>query len=133
MHLWDKASRKLKDFTTNFTFVIDSQNNANYGDGLAFFLVPNGSTLPVYNEGGFMGLARGDQALNSTDNPFVAVEFDIFSNPWDPPGEHVGIDISSMKSVAYVSWQGSRISIMEGKINQARISYNSHSHNTQFS
>jgi hypothetical protein len=41
MHLWDKASGNLTDFTTNFSFVIDSQNNTNYGDGLAFFLAPN--------------------------------------------------------------------------------------------
>jgi hypothetical protein len=34
-----------------------------------------------------------------------------------------------MKSVANVSWQGSSISIMEGRINQAKISYNSSSHN----
>jgi hypothetical protein len=80
-----------------------------------------------------MGLIEDDQQLNSTNNHFVAVEFDIFSdhssNTWDPPGEHVGIDINSMLSVANVSWQGSKISIIEGKINEARISYNSTSHN----
>jgi hypothetical protein len=76
-----------------------------------------------------MGLARDYQSLNSTENTFVALEFDIYSNAWDRPSEHVGIDIKSMLSVANVSWQGSRISIMEGRINEARISYNSSSHN----
>ncbi|XP_059445106.1 L-type lectin-domain containing receptor kinase IX.1-like [Corylus avellana] len=131
MHLWDKASGNLTDFTTHFSFVIDSQNCTRYGDGLAFFLAPNGSTIPDVQGRGAMGLTTKNQTLNSTANPFVAVEFDICSqlNDWDPQGEHVGIDINSMKSVAYVSWPGSRISIIEGRTNEARISYNSSSHN----
>ena len=57
------------------------------------------------------------------------MEFDIWSNfQWDPPGAHVGIDINSMKSVANVPWL-SNISIMEGKTNEAWISYNSSSKN----
>ncbi|KAE8008182.1 hypothetical protein FH972_004719 [Carpinus fangiana] len=128
MRLWDKESGNLADFTTHFSFVIDSQKKTVYGGGLAFFLAPNGSTMPDdITQGG------DDQKLNSTNNHFVVVEFDIFSdhssNTWDPPGEHVGIDINSMLSVANVSWQGSKVSIIEGKINEARISYNSTSHN----
>jgi serine/threonine protein kinase len=129
MHLWDKASGKLTDFTTNFSFVIDSQQKTSYGDGLAFFLAPNGSTIPNVTQGGAMGLTNDNEPLNSTDNPFVAVEFDIYSNTWDPPGVHVGIDINSMLSVANVSWLGGNISIMGGRINEARINYNSSSHN----
>jgi hypothetical protein len=126
MHLWDKASGNLTDFTTHFSFVIDSQNNTNYADGLAFFLAPNGLTIPKDSAGGALGLASRDQVLNSTDNPFVAVEFDIFFNPdVDPPGVHVGIDINSIKSVANVSWLGANISIFEGRTNEALISYNS--------
>jgi hypothetical protein len=96
MHLWDKASGNLTDFTTHFSFVIDSHNSTNYGDGLAFFLAPDGSsTTPEGSEGSGMGLARLNESLNTTANHFVAVEFDIFSNKqWDPPGQHVGIDIN---------------------------------------
>ncbi|KAE8008295.1 hypothetical protein FH972_004817 [Carpinus fangiana] len=132
MHLWDKASGNLTDFTTHFIFAIDSQNKTNYGDGLAFFLAPTDSTIPYYNlkEGATMGLARDDQLLNSTSYPFVAVEFDIYPNePMDPPGEHVGIDINSFKSVANVSWWGGNYSILQGENNEAWISYNSNSHN----
>jgi hypothetical protein len=110
MHLWDKESGNLTDFTTNFSFVIDSQNSASYGDGLAFFLAPpDGLTIHDVSQGGTMGLTRYNETFNSTNNAFVAVEFDIFSNIdritklWDPPGVHVGIDINSMKSVANVS------------------------------
>jgi hypothetical protein len=83
MHLWDKTSRNLTDFTTDFSFVIDSRENTNityYGDGLAFFLAPNGSTTTTDSDGGAMGLCRRNQTLNTTGNHFVAVEFDIFSN-----------------------------------------------------
>jgi hypothetical protein len=130
MHLWDKESRNLTDFTTSFSFVINSQNNTDYGDGLAFFLAPNDSTLPEHSEGGGMGLATTYQSLNTTANHFVAVEFDIFSNPeWDPPGVHVGIDINSTKSVANVSWEWANTSITQGLTNEAQISYDSTSHN----
>lgn len=51
-----------------------------------------------------MGLISLDQVLNRSNNRFVAVEYDIFTNEWDPTGEHVGIDINSLKSKANVSW-----------------------------
>jgi hypothetical protein len=58
------------------------------------------------------------------------VEFDIFFNQdLDPPGVHVGIDINSLESIANVSWLGANISIIEGRTNEAQISYNSSSHN----
>ncbi|KAE8008294.1 hypothetical protein FH972_004816 [Carpinus fangiana] len=133
MHLWDKESNNLTDFTTSFSFVINSRNDKQYGDGLAFFLAPTDSTLPEDSAGGGMGLATTNQSLNTTANHFVAVEFDIFSNPeWDfQPSAHVGIDINSMKSVADVPWSywWSNISITQGKTNEAQISYNSTSYN----
>ncbi|MCI57304.1 L-type lectin-domain containing receptor kinase IX.1-like, partial [Trifolium medium] len=64
-----------------------------------------------------MGLTLDDHALNSTEtNPFVAVEFDIFKNSFDPPLEHAGIDINSMISVANVTWLAD---IKDGKLNEA--------------
>ncbi|KAG6652104.1 hypothetical protein CIPAW_06G159900 [Carya illinoinensis] len=129
MHLWDKASGNLTDFTTHFSFVIDAKNKTNYGDGLAFFLAPAGSKIPDgIKDGDSIGLAPIGQSLDSTNNRFVAVEFDIYKNNWDPWGEHVGIDINSMKSKVCEFWQSS-ISIMEGGKNEAWISYNSTTHN----
>ena len=63
-----------------------------------------GSKIALLTKGGStMGLSRDDQALDSLDNPIVAVEFDIYSNDYlDPPGEHVGIDLNSLKSVANI-------------------------------
>ena len=129
MHLWDKTSGSLTDFTTHFSFVVDSQNQPKFADGLAFFLSPNNSKIPMGAYGRVLGLTTQAEALNSVANPFVAVEFDIWSNfEWDPEGQHVGIDINSMKSVANVSWF-SNITIMEGRRNEASISYNSSSYN----
>ncbi|TYG74548.1 hypothetical protein ES288_D04G191200v1 [Gossypium darwinii] len=83
MHLWDKSSGNpvLADFTTQFSFSIDSLHN-NPGDGFAFFIAPNGSKIPPNSGGGHLGL-QSDGIVNS---PFVAVEFDNFGNSWDPLG-----------------------------------------------
>ena len=129
MQLWDKYSGNLTDFTTHFSFAIDSPNRSVYGDRLAFFLAPVSSKIPKTKGGSTIGLTHDGQALDSKDNPFVAVEFDIYSNAYlDPPGEHVGIDLNSLKSIANISWYGN-IAIKEGKRNEAWISYNSSSHN----
>ncbi|KAJ6777384.1 RECEPTOR LECTIN KINASE [Salix koriyanagi] len=92
MQLWDKASGNLTDFTTHFTFSIDSKgrDRPTYGDGLAFFLGPE--QFPFHSfQGAGLGLVSDKQPPNTTVNQLVAVEFDIYSNyDFDPPGEHVG-------------------------------------------
>ncbi|XP_059654637.1 L-type lectin-domain containing receptor kinase IX.1-like [Cornus florida] len=130
LQLWDNASRNLIDFTTNFTFVINSQNRTSCSDGIAFFLAPSGSKIPDNaTNGGGLGLTSDFQLLNSSDNPFVAVEFDIYQNQWDPAHQHVGIDINSMVSVTNMTWWGIKTNIYEGNINGASISYSSASKN----
>ncbi|KAJ9705554.1 hypothetical protein PVL29_003554 [Vitis rotundifolia] len=124
--LWEKASGRMADFSTNFSFAIDSQRKSSYGDGFTFFLVPNGTQLPSDVTGGGLGLVSNNQTLNSEANHFFAVEFDTFQNPWDPKPDHVGIDINSMKSVKNVTWLSN---IQEGKINHVSISYASSSEN----
>ena len=101
MHLWDKNSKNLTDFATHFSFVIDSQNQSSHADGMAFFLAPNSSKIYEVSNGSDLGLSSPSLAI---ENSFVAVEFDIWRNLEcdDPPGEHVGIDINSMRSVANV-------------------------------
>ncbi|KAF3435874.1 hypothetical protein FNV43_RR22966 [Rhamnella rubrinervis] len=127
VQLYHKETGKLTDFTTHFSFVIDSDGRGAYGDGLAFFLAPQGTRLnPNITKGGSMGLTLDDQQVNPTGDPFVAVEFDIYNNTWDPPHEHVGIDVNSMRSVANVSWL---CNIKQGKKNDAWISYDSSAKN----
>ena len=71
LRLWNNATGNLTDFTTHFSFVIDSQNRTAYGDGLAFFLAPQGSKIPTNKGGGSFGLTKDNEPLNSSI-PFVA-------------------------------------------------------------
>ncbi|KAL4581073.1 hypothetical protein LXL04_017281 [Taraxacum kok-saghyz] len=126
LHLWDHSSRNLTDFSTRFTFTINSLNSSTYGDGITFFLAANGSTVPDNVTSGSLGLTGPGQELNLTGNRFVAVEFDVFQNTWDPKKEHVGIDIGSMDSVTNVTW---RSRVREGKTYDVLIRYDSSLHN----
>ncbi|KAL2343871.1 hypothetical protein Fmac_005156 [Flemingia macrophylla] len=123
MLLWDKNSGKLADFTTTFSFVIFA-DQINYGDGMAFFLAdPNLPLLKVIKEGGGLGLVDGNQVLNSTQHPFVAVEFDTFHNQWDPSGStHVGLNFNSMKSNITKPWD---TDIQTWNVYNCSIEYNS--------
>ncbi|XP_076951346.1 lectin-like [Bidens hawaiensis] len=74
--LYDRRSNGEASFSTNFTFVIDSNGSANYSYGLTFFLADSNTPLTA---DGNMGLP-----MASSGSPvrfrFVAVEFDTF---WD--------------------------------------------------
>ncbi|XP_020409515.1 L-type lectin-domain containing receptor kinase IX.1 [Prunus persica] len=126
--LHEKATGKLADFTTSFNFAIDSLKESTYGDGLAFFIAPSGSFLLNDTEpagGNNLGLPVNFASPN--DTAFVAVEFDIYAySTTDPPYDHVGTDVNSLNSTIFRRWKGG---IMEGKTNNATISYNSTSKN----
>lgn len=132
LHLWDRASGNLTDFTTHFSFVVDISSNVNltnYGDGFTFLLVPNGSVFPELAIAGRLGLTGGP--WNSTDLQLVAVEFDIWPNvdeDVDPPYVHVGIDIHALRSVTRVQWFNGD-GMLEGREQEAWISYDSQSRN----
>ncbi|CAN1189083.1 L-type lectin-domain containing receptor kinase IX.1 [Linum perenne] len=126
--LWDPISRNLTDFQTHFIFSIFSQYKDGYGDGFAFFLAPFDSKLSNASIGGTLGLTDGAHGLNTTTNRFVAVEFDIFSNDFDPLplGRHLGIDINSLRSVRTIPWAAD---VMGGRRSEAWISYDSSTRN----
>ncbi|KAL8195218.1 hypothetical protein R6Q57_025621 [Mikania cordata] len=133
LHLWDNGSGELASFSTNFTFVIDSNRATSYGDGLTFFLAQNNSNI---TSGGAMGLPVDPITIVATSQ-FVAVEFDTFWNDWDPMldmntrmGDHVGISISSLTSVRSQKWSSN---ITGGGVCQAWITYDSISNNLSVS
>ncbi|KAJ0533378.1 putative protein kinase RLK-Pelle-L-LEC family [Helianthus annuus] len=134
LHLWDNRSRGLVSFSTNFTFVIDSNRSSSYGDGLTFFLADNNS---VISQGGAMGLPF-ISTPNNASNRFVAVEFDTFWNSgWDPVdgrdvivGDHVGIDVSSVSSARFQKWFSN---VTGGGVCQAWITYDAVSKNLSVS
>ncbi|XP_072986498.1 L-type lectin-domain containing receptor kinase IX.1-like [Typha latifolia] len=121
--LWDKDTGKVADFTTHFQFIINATNQTYHGDGLAFFLSSYPSSIPQYSYGGNLGLFNGSKSIT---NQTVAVEFDPFYNEWDPSLDHFGIDVSSIISVASVTWP---TSISNGSMANAWISYNATTNN----
>ncbi|XP_009772390.1 L-type lectin-domain containing receptor kinase IX.1-like [Nicotiana sylvestris] len=120
--IWDPDSTKLADFSTHFSFTIDTLNSSLYGHGIAFFLAPVGFQIPPNSDGGFLGLFNTTTS-DSAQNQIVVVEFDSFSNPeWDPPFEHVGINKNSIASSETAPWN---VSLHSGDPIDAWITYNS--------
>ncbi|KAE8675651.1 Concanavalin A-like lectin protein kinase family protein [Hibiscus syriacus] len=46
LELLNSETRQVTDFTSHFSFIIDTQGRARYAAGLAFFLAPIGSEIP---------------------------------------------------------------------------------------
>ncbi|KAM0028756.1 putative protein kinase RLK-Pelle-L-LEC family [Helianthus debilis subsp. tardiflorus] len=134
LQLWDNRSGELASFSTNFTFVIDSDGERAYGDGLTFFLADQNSS--VMGAGRAMGLPVNFTTAE-TMSRFVAVEFDTYWNDIDPyvsrnitMGDHVGIDINSIVSVRAQKWLSN---VTGGAVCQAWIAYDSVSKNLSVS
>lgn len=122
IQLWDPITNISADFTTYFEFVIfpNGMSNASAG-GIAFFVASEDSASPPLNSsGGWLGLFNQSNDGNSS-NQIVAVEFDIFKDPWDSSDNHVGVDVNSIVSVAKRTWSTTMVS---GDILGARITYN---------
>ncbi|XP_058187122.1 L-type lectin-domain containing receptor kinase IX.1-like [Rhododendron vialii] len=126
VQLWDSKTGKLSDFTTNFSFIIDTLESSTYGHGLAFFLAPVGFQIPPNSAGGFLGLFNTTTS-NSAENQMVTVEFDSYPNPeWDPAYEHIGINNNSIGSVITTPWNAS---LYSGETCTASITYNASTKN----
>ena len=128
--LWDPDTGKLTDFSTHFSFLIDTQGMNTYGHGLAFFLAPVGFEIPTNSAGGFLGLFN-TSTPNSTHNQIVLVEFDSFAKQeWDPSVEHVGINNNAIYSAVYTPWNAS---LHSGDTADVWIIYNSYTKNLSVS
>ncbi|KAG6645747.1 L-type lectin-domain containing receptor kinase IX.1-like [Carya illinoinensis] len=128
IRLWDARTGKLTDFTTQFSFVINSLNKSDYGEGIAFFIAPFEYEMPNNTGVGSLGLfsAGSNFTTNTSLNKIVAVEFDSYNSSWDPNDNHVGINVNSIVSVVNVTWKSS---IRDGSMANAWVSYNSTTHN----
>ncbi|CAM0906361.1 unnamed protein product [Alopecurus aequalis] len=124
--LWDSTTGQLADFATCFTFKINATSNSSNGEGLAFFLSPYPSVIPDGSAGGFLGLFSNRSDQSDPSSQLVAVEFDSHNNTWDPDGNHVGIDINSIVSVANVTWKNR---INDGRTANAWVTYKASSMN----
>lgn len=130
MHLFDPIKGKFTDFTTHFSFKISTITSPGQ-DGLAFFLAPNGSFIPDNAGGGCLALISKCHDFNIHRKELVAVEFDTYKNSWDETdGEHVGININSIRSEASKDLSRSMKNV--SRID-ARVSYNSKTNNLSVS
>ncbi|XVF07520.1 hypothetical protein REPUB_Repub06bG0146200 [Reevesia pubescens] len=125
--LWDSSTMALADFTTHFSFIIDTQNASYYGNGIAFFLAPVGYPIPPNSAGGFLGLLNSTTRVATSQNHIIMVEFDSYFNAdWDPPFEHVGINSNSLTSLVHAPWHAGSNS---GKLANVWITYNASTKN----
>ncbi|XP_058744554.1 L-type lectin-domain containing receptor kinase IX.1-like [Vicia villosa] len=120
--LWDSKTGQVTDFTTHFTFIIDTQSKPLYGHGLAFFLAPFGFEIPPNSASGFIGLYN-TTTMVSPSNQIVHVEFDSYPNKeWGETTQHVGINNNSIVSSVSTPWN---TSLHSGDTAEVRIDYNS--------
>ncbi|GKC61932.1 L-type lectin-domain containing receptor kinase IX.1-like protein, partial [Tanacetum coccineum] len=54
VQIWDSKSQKLSDFSTHFTFIVDTEGRSFYGDAFSFFLAPYGFQIPPNSAGAFL-------------------------------------------------------------------------------
>ncbi|XP_061994750.1 L-type lectin-domain containing receptor kinase IX.1-like [Rosa rugosa] len=127
LHLWDKGS--LADFTSNFSFTVDTFNNSlgYFADGLVFFLAPVDYPIPPNSNGSNLGLFNSTTRYAASQNQVVMVELDTFPNiEYDPAAPHVGININTISSVVNASWDAS---LHSGKVGHVQIAYNATTYN----
>ncbi|CAM6038580.1 unnamed protein product [Sphagnum compactum] len=99
----DVKSMTFASFSTFFTFSVNSSSNNNTGDGtgdgLAFIIVANNTSLSGNFSGGGLGILNRETNGNASNHVF-AVEIDTYQNPQynDPSDYHVGVDINSLNS-----------------------------------
>ncbi|XP_021803884.1 anti-H(O) lectin 1-like, partial [Prunus avium] len=72
LHLWDSIKGSLADFTTNFTFIVDTLNSSTkLGDGFAFFLAPVHFPIPPNSAGAHLGLFNSTTRFAASQNQIV--------------------------------------------------------------
>ncbi|GAA0166443.1 hypothetical protein LIER_21596 [Lithospermum erythrorhizon] len=115
--IWDSNSGTLTDFTTHFSLTIDNLNRplSKYGHGITFFLAPTPFQIPPNANGGFLGLFNTSSSGSSTTQ-ILSVEFDTYSDGWDPPYQHVGINNNSIISSVTAPWNATLHSAVPGDV-----------------
>ncbi|XP_039173891.1 L-type lectin-domain containing receptor kinase IX.1-like [Eucalyptus grandis] len=74
--LWDSATRKHADFSTRFSFTIDTMNYTLRGDGIGFFLAPVDFSIPPNSAGGYLGLFNSTTYHDGPQYQIVVIEFE---------------------------------------------------------
>ncbi|MCH94678.1 legume lectin beta domain protein, partial [Trifolium medium] len=117
--IWDKKTDNLASFVSSFSFIMETIAGSSPAQGIIFFLTdPSGFQIPSHSFVGKLGVVDANRA----DNNFVGVEFDVYSNPWDPNYTHIGINPYGLYSSKLVKWN-----YVSGSLVNVKIIYDSHS------
>ncbi|XP_062226563.1 probable L-type lectin-domain containing receptor kinase S.5 [Phragmites australis] len=120
LKLWNSKRTALTSFSTEFVLNILPQNGT--GEGMAFILT-NNPELPGNSSGQWLGIAN-NQTDGSPANRIVAVEFDTRkSNGDDLDGNHVGLDINTIRSIYSYPLSNLSVLLSSGSDVWVRIQY----------
>ncbi|KAK4280262.1 hypothetical protein QN277_011905 [Acacia crassicarpa] len=116
----DSETNSTASFSCRFTFSIVSSPSSHSGDGIAFMIISD--TDLVSFSSGYMGLPS--ISVNEQDSYF-AVEFDTNFDPslGDINGNHIGIDVDTILSLASVDAISEGIDLKSGRKITAWIEY----------
>lgn len=115
----DSRTNNPASFSSRFSFSIIPSPLCPFGDGMAFLIT---------SDAGYFSLSDGHLGLPerfSSQDSFVAVEFDTSFDPsfGDINGNHVGIDVNTIVSLASVDAVSQGIDLKSGKEMTAWIEY----------
>ncbi|XP_073128569.1 agglutinin-2-like [Henckelia pumila] len=110
---WDALRQAT--FDTTLIFNITPLPSKQVADGLAFFIAPVNTIIPVGAEPGNLGI----YGTSGTVKSLFSVEYDVFVNFWDPSYTHVGININSRNSSAVTKFDEGGL----GQLVTANINY----------
>ncbi|KAI9165806.1 hypothetical protein LWI28_020846 [Acer negundo] len=121
--LWQGS--RLASFNSSFLVnIFRLPNTSAPGEGFAFLIAPDQTTLPSNSHGQFLGLTNSTtDGLSS--NHFLAIELDTFKQDFDPDANHIGLDINSVHSNKTVSLSnvGIEIAPVGTKFNAVWVQY----------
>ncbi|CAL4963163.1 unnamed protein product [Urochloa decumbens] len=121
LQLWINSERTaLTQFATEFVLSILPQNGTGgVGEGMAFVLT-NNPRLPAGNSSGPWLGVTSNETDGAPANRVVAVEFDTRKSPMDDlDGNHVGLDVNSVRSVS--SYPLSNVSVVLSSGSDVRV------------
>ncbi|KAI3464666.1 hypothetical protein Pfo_021329 [Paulownia fortunei] len=98
----DPSANATASFFSSFSFTITNTPSCPFGDGLAFIITSNVGSFSLYD--GYMGLPAEIQDSSEVQDSYFAVEFDTSFDPnlEDINGDHIGIDVNKVRSLASV-------------------------------
>eukprot|EP00250_Pteridium_aquilinum_P005588 c15659_g1_i2 orf=189-2375(-) len=121
----DPITNRSASFQTSFSFSITNQNPSLAGDGLAFIIVADNTTLG--SPGKWLGLVNATNLTRQGRPLFVAVEFDTYLDVgfFDINENHVGVDLGNLLSIAAADVGTLQMDLKSGDVISAWIDYNS--------